>query len=526
LNARNDLIARLQSSGEWDVVVIGGGASGLGVSVDAASRGLKTVLFEQYDFAKGTSSKSTKLVHGGVRYLEQGDINLVMEALRERGLLEQNAKHLFKQLEFIIPSYTWWKGIYYFIGLKLYDFLSVRWSLGPSRWMNKTRVSQFLPTLKKDHLKSGVSYFDGQFDDARLAVNLAQTILEQGGLPLNYMKVVAFEKDADDQIKSVHVADKENNGNYKVSGKIFVNATGIFTDTIKKMYHPGHKKTIVPSQGIHLVLDKSFLKSEMAILIPKTSDGRVLFIIPWYDKVIAGTTDTPIKKPQIEPLPLSQEVEFILNTINQYLSKPATKKDVLSVFSGLRPLAKGRKEETSTKEVSRSHKLIIDNNLISIVGGKWTTYRKMGEDVMDKVLEKFPLEGAPCHTHHLAIHGNKEPDPTLPDHLQFYGSDLPEYLQLEGSDPTFGIQIHPNYAFTQGQIIWGIRYEMARTVEDFLSRRIRLLLLDARAAQEAAPTVARVMALELGRNNVWEKEQVTEFNELCKNYQLHSNIIF
>lgn len=520
MNTRDHLVARLDTSDIWDVVVIGGGASGLGVAVDAASRGLKTVLFEQYDFAKGTSGKSTKLVHGGVRYLEQGDVQLVMEALRERGLLEQNAKHLFKKLEFIIPSYRWWQGIYYFIGLKLYDFLSVRWSLGPSRWVNKTRVSQFLPTLKKEHLISGISYFDGQFDDARLAINLAQTLLIQGGLPLNYMKVVSFEKNADDQIKSAHITDRENNRNYKVSGKVFINATGIFTDTIEKMYHPGHKKTIVPSQGIHLVLDPSFLKSDKAILIPKTSDGRVLFIIPWYDKVMAGTTDTPIKKPKIEPLPLPQEVEFILNTINQYLSKPATKKDVLSVFSGLRPLAKGSKEEPSTKEVSRSHKIYIDNNLISIVGGKWTTYRKMAEDVVDKILKYFPFENVKSVTEHLSIHGNREQDPVVPDHLQFYGSDLPSFLKLEGSDPAYSEKIHPNYGFTQGQIVWAVRYEMARTIEDFLSRRIRLLLLDSKAAAESALIVAKVMAHELGKNNDWEVAQVSSFLELCKKYNL------
>jgi glycerol-3-phosphate dehydrogenase len=521
LNTRNDLLARLQTSVEWDVVVIGGGASGLGVAVDAASRGLKTILFEQYDFAKGTSSKSTKLVHGGVRYLEQGKVHLVMEALKERGLLEQNGKHLFKRLEFIIPSYKWWQNVYYFIGLKIYDFLSIRLSLGSSRWMNRTKVLKDLPTLKKEHLSSGVSYFDGQFDDARLAVNLAQTVLDQGGLPLNYMKVVGFEKNADDQIEYVNIEDGITKHSYRIKGKVFVNATGIFTDSIEKMYHPGHKKTVVPSQGIHLILDRSFLKSDKAILIPKTSDGRVLFIIPWHGKVIAGTTDTPIKKPKIEPLPLSQEVNFILNTVNQYLSKTATKADVLSVFSGLRPLAKGSKEETSTKEVSRKHKIILDNNLISIVGGKWTIYRKMGEDVVDKILDHFPFERIESATAHLSIHGNKNPDPTIPDHLQCYGSDLPAFRKMEESNPTFSEKIHPNYNFTQGQIIWAIRNEMALTVEDFLSRRIRLLVLDVKAAKESASLVAKVMALELQKNNTWEVEQVATFMDLCKKYQLH-----
>lgn len=521
MNSRSYLLSQLHTPEIWDIVVIGGGASGLGVALDAASRGLKTVLFEQYDFAKGTSGKSTKLLHGGVRYLEQGSIHLVMEALKERGLLQQNANHLFKKLEFIIPSYKWWQNFYYFIGLKIYDFLSVRLSLGPSRWVNRTKVLRDLPTLKKDYLSSGVSYFDGQFDDARLAVNLAQTVLEQGGLPLNYMKVVGFEKNTDDQIEYVNIVDKITKQSHQVKGKVYVNATGVFTDSIEKMHHPGHKKTVVPSQGIHLMLDSSFLKSDKAILIPKTSDGRVLFIIPWHGKVIAGTTDTPIKKPKIEPLPLLQEVEFIINTINQYLSKTATKADVLSVFSGLRPLAKGSKEETSTKEVSRKHKIIIDNNLISIVGGKWTIYRKMAEDVVDGIMEYFPFESIESATTHLSIHGNMEQNPTIPDHLQFYGSDLPEFLKLEESDSSFSERIHPNYNFTTGQIVWAIRYEMALTVEDFLSRRIRLLLLDVKAAQESAPLVAKVMASELNKDEDWIKKQVETFMALSENYRLH-----
>ncbi|MEZ4779986.1 MAG: glycerol-3-phosphate dehydrogenase/oxidase [Flavobacteriaceae bacterium] len=517
---REDLIATLSTTEKWDIIIIGGGASGLGIAVDAASRRFKTVLFEQYDFAKGTSSKSTKLLHGGVRYLAQGDVKLVMEALEERGHLEKNARHLFKKLEFIIPNYRWWKGPYYLIGLKLYDWLSKRLSLGSSKFVSKKTVLKKLPTLKKEGLANGVSYFDGQFDDARLAINLAQTAIELGAACLNYVKVNQFYKNNLDVIQSVSVTDTETQCTYKVKGKAFINATGIFTDSVLKMYNPNHKKTVIPSQGIHLMLDRCFLDSDKAIMIPKTSDGRVLFIIPWHDKVIAGTTDTLIKKPKIEPQPLHEEVDFILETINQYLTKTVHRTNVLSVFSGLRPLAKPSKEETNTKEVSRSHKIIIDNNLISIVGGKWTTYRKMAEDVIDQVIDSFHFDKIACKTAQISVHGNSTEKLNAPDHLLFYGSDLETYLTFEKSNSEYAEKLHPNYPFTKGQVVWSIQHEMARTVEDFLSRRIRLLLLDAKAATEAAPLVASIMKKELEKTEAWEQEQVNEFLKLSKKYIL------
>lgn len=518
---RDKLISQLTSTKEWDIIIIGGGASGLGIAVDAVSRGFKTILFEQYDFAKGTSSKSTKLLHGGVRYLAQGDIKLVIEALEERGHLEKNARHLFKKQEFIIPNYIWWKGPYYLMGLKLYDWLSKRLSLGGSKYISKKTVLKRLPTLKSKGLANGVSYFDGQFDDARLAINLAQTAIELNAVCLNYMKVESFTKNTNDLIESIEVQDLETKTKYSVKGKAIINATGIFTDSILKMYHPNHKKTVIPSQGIHLMLDSSFLQSEKAILIPKTSDGRVLFIIPWHHKVIAGTTDTLIKKPKIEPVPLQEEVDFILETINQYLTKTATRSDVLSVFSGLRPLAKPSNKTISTKEMSRSHKIIIDNNLISIIGGKWTTYRKMGEDVLNQVIDSFQFNKVPCKTEDISIHGNVSEKLILPDHLYYYGSDLEAYLAFEKSNPEYAEYIHPNYAFTKGQIVWSIQHEMARTVEDFLSRRIRLLLLDAQAAKEAAPLVASVMAKSLEKDSKWEENEILTFTKLTDNYIIH-----
>ncbi|MCB0457917.1 MAG: glycerol-3-phosphate dehydrogenase/oxidase [Flavobacteriaceae bacterium] len=517
---RKHLISQLSYHNEWDTIIIGGGASGLGIAVDAASRGFKTVLFEQYDFAKGTSGKSTKLLHGGVRYLAQGDIKLVMEALEERGHLEKNARHLFKKLEFIIPNYSWWKGTYYLIGLKIYDWLSKRLSLGNSKLVSKKQALTWLPTLKSKGLANGVSYYDGQFDDARLAINLAQTAIEWGAVCINYMKVESFQKNKLGNIESVLVTDTETGKLYSVKGKAIINATGIFTDSVLKMYNPNHKKTVFPSQGIHLLLDRSFLDSDKAIMIPKTSDGRVLFIIPWHNKVMAGTTDTLIKKPKIEPQPLHEEVDFILKTINQYLTKTAHRTDVLSVFSGLRPLAKPSKEETTTKEVSRNHKIIIDNNLISIVGGKWTTYRKMAEDVIDQVIDSFHFTKVACTTEKISIHGNVSEKLDVPDRLSFYGSDLEAYLTFEKSNPEFTEKIHPHYEFTKGQVVWSIQNEMARTVEDFLSRRIRLLLLDAKAAVQATAVVASVMRKELQKTETWEQNQVNEFYKLSKKYIL------
>ncbi len=522
MNHRTQQLASIDSDRLWDVLIIGGGASGLGIAVDASSRGFNTILLEQYDFAKGTSSKSTKLVHGGVRYLAQGNIKLVSEALEERGLLAKNARHLFKKQKFIIPNYKWWGGPYYAIGLKLYDFLSKKLSLGPSRLIKKKTVIESLPTLKTENLSSGVSYYDGQFDDARLAINLAQTAEHKGATTLNYMKVVGLIKDENHHVSGVTAEDTETGKTYDIRAKVVINATGIFTDKILKMYNPKHKKTVVPSQGIHLMLDKSFLKGDTALMIPKTSDGRVLFIIPWHDKVIAGTTDTLIKKPKIEPIPLEEEVQFILDTINMYLSKKATREDILSVFSGLRPLAKPKKDDTNTKEVSRSHKIIVENNLVSIVGGKWTTYRRMAEDVMDTVIETFQWENIPSPTKKVPLAGNiSETREKTDSHLYIYGGQLDDYTQFESTSPEYSEKIHPNYPYTKGQVVWSVRKEFARAVEDFLSRRIRLLLLDARTAKEVAPVVADLMATELGKNGEWKEQQITDFNELADKYILN-----
>ena len=519
---RNEEISKLASVQEWDFIVIGGGASGLGSALDAASRGFKTLLLEFHDFAKATSSRSTKLVHGGVRYLAQGDIGLVKEALKERGLLAQNAAHVVKNQSFIIPNYTWWGGIYYKIGLSIYDFLAGKLSLGKTKYINKSKTIEKLPTIEQNGLASGVVYQDGQFDDARLAINLTQTIIEKGGSAVNYMKVTGLLKNDFGKISGVMAEDQFSQKKYELRAKAVINATGVFTNEILNMNNPKHGKYVVPSQGIHLVLDKSFLKSDDAIMIPKTSDGRVLFVVPWHDRALVGTTDTLLENPSFEPHALESEINFVLETARQYLSKKPTREDVKSVFAGLRPLAAPKEGGKSTKEVSRSHKVIAsDTGLVSIIGGKWTTYRKMAEDTVDKSVEILQLKAGPSQTEHMSIHGNIQPE--LVDrssHLYVYGSDIPAIKSLQSGNPRFAQKIHPDHAFTIAEAVWAIRHEMAETIEDILARRVRLLFLDARAAIDSAHIIAQLIAEEKGYSEEWIQQHTEEFIDLAKGYLL------
>lgn len=519
---RNEELNKLANVQEWDFIVIGGGASGLGSALDATTRGFKTLLLESHDFAKATSSRSTKLVHGGVRYLAQGDIRLVKEALKERGLLAKNAAHIVKNQSFIIPNYTWWGGIYYKIGLSIYDFLAGKLSLGKTEYIGKSKTIDKLPTIEQKNLVSGVVYQDGQFDDSRLAINLAQTIIEQGGSVINYIKVINLIKDESNKIIGVIAEDQLSKKQYEIHAKVVINATGVFTNDILNMNNPKHGKYVVPSQGIHLVLDRSFLKSNDAIMIPKTSDGRVLFVVPWHNRALIGTTDTLLKNPSFEPHALESEIKFVLETAQQYLSKKPTREDVKSVFAGLRPLAAPKGEGKSTKEVSRSHKVITsDTGLVSIIGGKWTTYRKMAEDTIDKAVEIHHLKGGPSETEHLSIHGNVPADRVdRRNHLYVYGSDIPAIKALQESNPEYVKKIHPDHAFTIAEVIWAVRNEMAETIEDVLARRVRLLFLDARAAIDSAHKVASIIAEEKGFDEEWVNQHTQEFIELAKGYLL------
>lgn len=519
---RLEQLTKLQHTQNWDIIIIGGGASGLGTAVDAASRGYKTVLFEAIDFAKGTSSRSTKLVHGGVRYLEQGNVSLVKEALKERGLMAKNATHLVKNMTFVIPNYTWWRGYFYTIGLTIYDVLAGGLSLGKSKYISKKKTIELLPTIEQKGLQNGVVYHDGQFDDARMAINLAQTAIENGSCVLNYTKVIQLLKDTNHKIIGVEIENKETGEKFEIKGTAIINATGVFTNSILKMNDKAYKKYVVPSQGIHLVFDKSFLPSDCALMVPKTSDGRVLFAVPWHDKIVIGTTDTLIKSHSLEPIALEKEITFVLENAQRFLAKKPTRADVLAVFAGLRPLAAPKEKGQNTKEVSRSHKIIVsETGLITITGGKWTTYRKIAEDTIDKVIAVHHLPKISCKTEQLSIHGNKiTSDLDRKNHLYIYGTDIPKILQLQESEPSLNTKLHPNYDYTMGEVAWAIRYEMARTIEDVLARRVRLLFLDARAALDSCEKVGDLLAQELGHDETWKQNQVALFKTVANGYLL------
>lgn len=515
---RVENIRTIQNNKDWDVIVIGGGASGLGTALDAALRGFKTLLVEQADFAKGTSSRSTKLVHGGVRYLAQGDIALVYEALQERGLLFKNAPHLVKEQEFIIPCYSWSSKLMYLVGLKFYDLLAGNRGFKHSAFLSKKEVLKAIPGLEGNKLMGGVRYSDGQFDDARLAVNLAQTCAENGGVLINYMKVTGLLKTAD-KISGVKVADREDGKEYALNAKVVINATGVFVDEILQMDTPATKPIVRPSQGVHVVLDKSFLNGDSALMIPKTSDGRVLFAVPWHGSLLVGTTDTPLNEHSLEPRALDQEIDFILSTATQYLTKKPTRSDVLSVFAGLRPLAATGKEIGATKEISRSHKLLVSaSGLVTITGGKWTTYRKMAEDVIDRAILVGGLDKVRCRSKVIHIHGYSTA--AKDSLLSVFGTDADGIKQLAANDLKLKETLVKGFEINRAEVVWVVRNEMARTVEDVLARRLRVLFLDARAAINMAPAVAEIMASELGYDKNWEIDQVAEFTELANRYLL------
>jgi len=504
----------------WDVVVIGGGATGLGAALEATTRNYRTLLLEMADFAKGTSSRSTKLVHGGVRYLAQGDISLVLEALRERGLMRKNAPHLVKNQAFIIPNYEWWGGPFYTVGLKVYDMMAGKLGLGPSVHITKEQVLESLPNIKQEGLQGGVIYYDGQFDDARLAVNLAQTIVDYNGVVANYVKVVGLTKNETDLVNGLKVQDMESGDEFTIEARSVINATGVFTDDILQMDEPGSPRRVVPSQGIHFVLDKEFMEGENAIMIPKTDDGRVLFAVPWRGKVVVGTTDTLIDEASLEPRALESEIDFVLNTAGRYLTRMPKRSDVKSIFAGLRPLAAPEGEGRETKEISRGHKISVSlSGLVTITGGKWTTYRKMGEDVINNAALIAGLEERKCITENLPLHGY-----TLAidrnEHLYVYGSDAVTLKEMMQQNPGLAEKLDERLPFTKAEVVWAVREEMARNIDDVLSRRVRALFLDARAAEAMAPKVAEIMAAELGKDQKWIDEQISQFTTQAKGYYL------
>ena len=503
---------------EWDIVIIGGGSTGLGCAVDSASRGYKTLLLEQVDFSKGTSSRSTKLVHGGVRYLQQGDVSMVFEALQERGLMFKNAPHLVTNQSFIIPTYEFWGGPFYTVGLKVYDMMAGKLGLGPSKHLSFEETIEAIPTVEKEGLRGGVIYQDGQFDDSRMAISLAQTCVDYGGTVLNYCKVTQLTKE-DELISAVIAVDQETGEEFNIKTKVVINATGVFADEVIQMDEPGKRNMITPSQGIHLVLEKDFLPNKFAIMVPHTSDGRVMFAVPWHNHVVVGTTDTLIENHSLEPVALESEVDFVLETAGQYLLKQPTRKDVLSVFAGLRPLAKPEDENKATKEISRGHKIIISvSGLITIIGGKWTTYRKMAEDTIEKAIMLGGLPERECITRHLPIHGFRMDIDPYKDPLAPYGLDKEEILAINEEEENMSGYVSEKLNILKSQVAWAVRKEMARTVEDVLARRTRALFLDARESIRIAPEVAAIMAKELKQENEWINKQTEAFELVAKNY--------
>jgi glycerol-3-phosphate dehydrogenase len=504
----------------FDFIIIGGGATGIGIALEAATRGYSALLLEKSDFTKSTSSKSTKLVHGGVRYLAQGDIGLVREACVERGRLMKNAPHLVRNQSFVIPTFSWFDEIMYTVGLTFYDLLAGKYSLGRSIRISKKKTIAKLPTINAKIITAGVLYHDGQFDDSRLAINALQTAIENGAVAINYMPVSGLVKDSNGLVNGVIAVDEESGKNYSINGKAIINATGIFADDILKMDSPNMRNTIRPSQGIHLVLDKSFLPGDHALMIPKTDDGRVLFAVPWHGKLVVGTTDTPIDSPSLEPIALEAEIDFILKTMAKYLTKTPSRGDVLSIFAGLRPLAAPKNGSAKTKEISRSHKITeTESHLFTMIGGKWTTFRRMAQDMVDKVEKTKNWSKTRTSTKHLKLHGYKQ-NIDLNDPLYFYGSDKEKIVDLMEREPETKTLISDRLSLFAVQVVWAVRYEMARNVEDMLSRRVRCLLLDARESILVAPKVAQIMAKELGKDDQWQQEQVKKFEGVASKYIL------
>ncbi|MSQ91164.1 MAG: glycerol-3-phosphate dehydrogenase/oxidase [Phycisphaerales bacterium] len=520
--SRAEMLARADGR-MFDVLVIGGGATGLGVAVDSAARGYSTCLVEAYDFAKGTSSRSTKLVHGGVRYLEQLDIPLVMEALHERGLMHQNAPHLVHDLAFLVPRYTWWEGPFYGAGLKLYDMLAGKRNLAPSRFLSVDETVAAIPNVARDGLLGSIEYHDGQFDDARMALALARTAADAGAVVLNQVCVTRLVKTAG-TICGVSAIDKESGRCIDIRAKVVVNACGIFGDEIRLLDDGTAPRMIEPAQGVHLVFDRSLQPSNRAIMVPHTDDGRVLFVIPWHERIVVGTTDTPMPHAELEPRALPEEIDFILRNAGRYLQRDPTRGDVRAVFAGMRPLVHEAGVDSPSKSISRSHKIVVSaSGMVSIMGGKWTTYRRMAQDTMDRVIEVGGLGKNACATESLKIHGwLARDDAATPaeDWLRVYGSDAVAVRAVCAEQAGWNKPMHARLPYHMGVVAFAVRHEMARSTEDVLARRTRALLLDAAAASEVADGVAAIVASELEKDAAWATKDAGAFRALAAGYQL------
>jgi glycerol-3-phosphate dehydrogenase len=491
---RADQLKAISHTQTWDIVIIGGGATGLGSALDAASRGFKTLCIEKVDFSKGTSSRSTKLIHGGVRYLEQGNFSMVRSALMERWFMLKNAAFNTKKIPFILPVYSWWRYLYYGFGLMLYDLLSGKFSIGKTRFLTKKTVISKIPEIRQRSLKGGIMYYDGQFDDSQICMSLARTAIAKGATVVNHMSAESFlyEKST---LSGVRIKDTLNNVIYEIKAKTVINATGVFADELILRDNPKQHRIVSPSQGIHLVVDKKYHDSNYALLIPKTTDGRILFAVPWHNKVVIGTTDTKTLIVSEEPEATGEEIQFVLDNFNRYINTHLTADDIKSVFTGLRPLVK-MKNIQSTADLVRDHTIVVsESGLVTITGGKWTTYRKMARDVINKAIRSGNLPFRRCRTRSIKLITGKK-------------------IATKESSAL----LHPDFPFTKADIMYAIHHEMACTLEDILARRIRLLFLDVRIALEIAPMVCRVLQKELGHDELWYESQLTTFRSLAKQY--------
>lgn len=507
---RDEALARLADRRTpWDMVVIGGGATGLGIALDAATRGYDTLLLERDDFAQATSSRSTKLLHGGVRYLRQGNLKLVMGALRERGRVLANAPHLASEQPFIIPTYKRGESLYYGFGLGVYERLAGRASLGRSRRLDAAATCRELPGLRSEKLRGGVLYHDGQFDDARLAVSLAASAWDHGASLINYCSVAGLLRagGAGTPVTGVVARDRETGAEHEIPARVVVNATGVFCDSIRRMAEPDAAAWVAPSQGAHIVLDRRFLPGRTALMVPKTDDGRVLFAIPWQDRLLVGTTDVPVEDAEAEPRALPEEIDFLLEHAGRYLREAPRLQDVLSVFAGLRPLVRAGSGH-STSALARDHLLREESGLVSITGGKWTTYREMAEQAVDLAARVAQLPGRPCRTVDLPLHGATT---ELVPSLRAYGSDAAALQALAQARPEWAARLHPRLPYIGAEVVWAARQDMARSVQDVLARRTRALLLDARASIEIAPRVAALLADALDRDAAWQAREVAAY---------------
>jgi glycerol-3-phosphate dehydrogenase len=515
---RTQILQQLGRHSEaWDVLVIGGGASGLGAAVEAASRGYRTLLIERFDFAKETSSRSTKLVHGGVRYLEQLNVTLVVDALRERGHMLRNAPHLVHDLSFVVPAYSYTSLPYYGFGLKIYEWLSGSLSFGASELLSRKSTLDKLPGITAEGLRGGILYHDGQFDDARYAISLLRTFQDLGGTAINYVEAVKVLHSVGKAI-GIEARDREVGSVFDLQAKVLINASGVCAEEILAMDGAAQGSLLAMSQGTHFVLPRSFLAGDAALMIPKTADGRVLFAIPWHGATIVGTTDVPVENATAEPRALPSEKKFLLDHIARYFGRAPREEEILSVWSGLRPLV--RKGGGKTSQLSRDHSVTVSKSgLVTVSGGKWTTYRRMGQDTIDRACKVASLPPQPSRTRELKLHGwAEEMVPNASEWERVYGSDLPALQSLSSEHPALDALVHPRLPFRMREVVWSARYEMARTVEDVLARRTRALFLDARAAIEAAPAVASLLASELKRTPEWMKKDLDNFIELAKGY--------